>query len=421
VLFVLALHLGEFTGIYISGFSDGSTMEVEFVDFQDNGVLSPGVHELTGGQFIETFCNSGKRAHFRKAIQDLCDFSISKGATRILVGGSFVSKTATPHDLDCVIVFQKEKQIPERSERLSIEGTQLDIFFCSEDQPTLLGSFVKLFSQTRIDQEAGIIQINLWEKGRKPLWQVIQEPDERTFEIIKRVYFQRHIVDLNNNHKAIITVHGIHSHGEWYSEVAHIASSNGWIVAPFVYGYVGLDVLRKPAKRREIVDRFRDHLEDMRSRYECNVSVIAHSFGTYVVASYLYGFDLCPHPLDTLILTGSILNEKLDISALRGKVARVINEVAPHDPLIKFAKPAGLWRDPLLGRSGDLGFKQSSPLLQQQTCQVFDHNNVILRDVVSRRWMPWLESNVGRGQIGCMQVLLEMTQANPELDFKPKY
>jgi hypothetical protein len=66
VLFVLALHLGEFTGIYISGFSDGSTMEVEFVDFQDNGVLSPGVHELTGGQFIETFCNSGKRAHFRK-------------------------------------------------------------------------------------------------------------------------------------------------------------------------------------------------------------------------------------------------------------------------------------------------------------------------------------------------------------------
>jgi hypothetical protein len=395
--------------------------EVEPVEFQHSGLLSPGIHELNGEQFIERFCKSQRRTHFSKAIQDLCDFSISKGATRILVGGSFVSKTATPHDLDCVIVFEKEKQIPERSEQLSIEGTKLDIFFCSEDQPTLLGSFVKLFSQTRIDQEAGIVQINLWEKGRKPLWQVIQEPDERTFEIIKRVYFQRHIVDLNNNHKAIITVHGIHSHGEWYSEVAHIASSNGWIVAPFVYGYVGVDVLRKPAKRRAIVDRFRNHLEDMRSRYECNVSVIAHSFGTYVVASYLYGFDLCPHPLDTLILTGSILNEKLDIGALRGKVARVINEVAPHDPIVKFAKPASLWRDPLLGRSGDLGFAQSSLLLQQQECQVFDHNNVILRDVVSRRWMPWLEAHVGRGEIDALQVLIERHQVGQEVSYEPRY
>jgi hypothetical protein len=391
------------------------------VDFQENGLLSPGVHELSGEQFIKIFCKSGKRAHFKKAIQDLCDFSISKNATRILVGGSFVSKNTTPHDLDCVIVFQKEKQIPERSEQLSIEGTQLDIFFCSEDQPTLLGAFVKLFSQSRIDQESGVIQINLWEKGNKPLWEVIQEPDDRTFEIIKRVYFQRHIVDLNNNHKAIITVHGIHSHAEWYSEVAHIASSNGWIVAPFVYGYVGVDVLRKPAKRREIVDRFRLHLEDMRSRYECSVSVIAHSFGTYIVASYLYGFDLCPHPLDTLILTGSILNENLDINDLRGKVARVINEVAPHDPIIKYAKPAALWSDPLLGRSGDLGFVKPSSLLQQQTCQVFDHNNVILRDVVSRRWMPWLEAHVGRGDRDALQVLLERKETNQEIDFTPKY
>jgi len=144
----------------------------------------------------------------------------------------------------------------------------------------------------------------------------IQQPDERTLDIIKRVYFQRHIVDLNNNHKAIITIHGIHSYGEWNAEVAHIASSNGWIVAPFVYGHVGVDVLRKKQKRREIVDKFRLHLEDMRSRYECHVSIIAHSFGTYVVGSYLHGFDVCPHPLDTVILTGSILNEDLGSPSL---------------------------------------------------------------------------------------------------------
>jgi hypothetical protein len=177
---------------------------------------------------------------------------------------------------------------------------------------------------------------------------VTSEPDENTLEIIKRAYINRQFADRNNNHKAIITIHGIHSHGEWNAEIAHIPSSNGWIVAPFVYGYVGVDVLSKKAKRREIVDRFRDHLEDMRSRYNCHVSAIAHSFGTYVVASYLYGFHMCPDPLDTLILTGSILSENLDLGELRGKVGKIINEAAPNDPIVRYAEPANLWQDPLL-------------------------------------------------------------------------
>ncbi len=90
-----------------------------------------------------------------------------------------------------LFVFEKESHIPERSEQLQIEGTKLDIFFCSEDQPILLGAFAKLFSETRRIQESGIVQINLWGKGNKPLWQIIQQPDERTLDIIKRVYFQR--------------------------------------------------------------------------------------------------------------------------------------------------------------------------------------------------------------------------------------
>jgi pimeloyl-ACP methyl ester carboxylesterase len=391
------------------------------MDFQKDGLLTPGVHETTGRQFIEVFCQKGERSHFAKAVQDLCDFASARGGNRILVGGSFVSRAKTPHDLDCVIVFEKVSQIPDRAEQLQIGGTSLDIFFCAEDQPAILGAFLKMFSRNRSDNEVGVVQINLFDERNRPLWQVVQEPDDRTLEIIKRAYFQRHIVERNNRHKAIITIHGIRSHGEWNAEITHIASSNGWIVAPFVYGYVDIDIFRKSSKRREIIDRFRDHLEEMRSLYECDVSVIAHSMGTYIAASYLYGFDLCPHPLDTLILTGSILNEKLDINALRGNVAKIINEVAPNDPVVKYAKAASLWRDPLLGRSGDLGFTQSSLLLQQQSCNVFDHNNVIRKDVVSRRWMPWLEANVGKGQEASMEVLTERLKKNQKVDLSPKY
>jgi len=75
-----------------------------------------------------------------------------------------------------LFVFEKESHIPERSEQLQIEGTKLDIFFCSEDQPILLGAFAKLFSETRRIQESGIVQINLWGKGNKPLWQIFNSP-----------------------------------------------------------------------------------------------------------------------------------------------------------------------------------------------------------------------------------------------------
>ena len=159
----------------------------------------------------------------------------------------------------------------------------------------------------------------------------------------------------------------------------------------------------------------------MRGRYDCNVSVIAHSFGTYVIGSYLYGFDFCPHPVDTVILTGSVLNENLDLSQLRGKVAKIINEVAPNDGIVKFARPASLWSDNLLGRSGEVGFLKPSPLLQQQVCDVFDHNNVIRRDVVARRWMPWLEANVRQGQAESQQLLIERLKAGIEPDFSPRY
>ncbi len=82
------------------------------MDFQSDGLLIPGVHKLTGKEFIAAFCQGDECAPFAKAMVDLCDFSITRGATRILVGGSFVSKVPKPHDLDCVIVFEKENQLP---------------------------------------------------------------------------------------------------------------------------------------------------------------------------------------------------------------------------------------------------------------------------------------------------------------------
>jgi hypothetical protein len=329
-------------------------------------------------------------------VKEIFDFATTFGSTRIIVGGSFVTAARKPHDLDCVIVFEREEQIPDRTERVTIEGTQLDVFFCAEDQPQLVGAFVAMFARTRTSRETGIVEVDILNTDGRALWDVIEEPSEQTLDLVRTLYFNRHVFNQNTRAKALITIHGIRSHGEWNAEICHIASSNGWIVAPFTYGYVEPTVFANPSQRAAIVDRFRDHINDISDRYSAPISVIAHSFGTYVIAKYLLGFDEPPVPIDTLILTGSILNEEMDIDQFKGRAFKIINEVAPNDGVVKLAVPASLWSDPMLGRSGEVGFKKTSNRLEQRECDVFSHTNVIRRDVVSRRWMPWLELNVGQ-------------------------
>jgi hypothetical protein len=363
------------------------------------GLLPKGIWPCTGEEFIDRFCTGKDRNHFSATARDVFDFSALRGATSVLVGGSFVTAKEKPADFDCVVVFDKEAQIPDRTERFEIDGTSLDVFFCAEDQPNILSSFISMFSMTRNGRGCGTVKIQLRDEDHNPTWEALPQPDPQTLELVQTIYFQRHVVDRNNQRKALITIHGILSHGEWNAEIAHIASSSGWIVAPFTYGYVKATTVAKSSERQKIVDQFREHINDIFDRYNCRISVIAHSFGTYIIGKYLLGFDIPPVSLDTLILTGSVLHEGLDINRFKGRAFKIINEIAPNDSIVPYASMIGLWQDPLLGRSGDQGFKNASDILEQRTCDVFTHNNVIRRDVVSKRWMPWLEVNAGRGGI----------------------
>jgi len=374
------------------------------------GLLPKGIWRCTGAQFIGRFCRRKSRALYAVTAHELFDFAARRGAISVFVGGSFVTDKQKPDDFDCIIVFEKESQIPDRTARFEIEGTNLDVFFCAEDQPDILASFIAVFSRTRDDRECGVIEVILRDEDRKAIWEAPNfGPTPETLELARSIYFQRHVINWNNQRRALITIHGIRSHGEWNAEISHIASSSGWIIAPFTYGYVEPTTVARESERQKIVDQFRDHINDIFDRYNCNISVIAHSFGTYVVARYLLGFDVPPVYIDTLILTGSILNESLDIDRFKGRVFKVINEVAPNDSVVSFAPLIGQWKDPLLGNSGKVGFKSSSTLLDQRTCEVFTHNNVIRRDVVSKRWMPWLEINAGRSGISprALRVLTE--------------
>lgn len=392
--------------------------------FTTKGFLPVGIHVCSAQEFIERFCSvNEKRKSLEKAFIDILDFANSRNAVCVLIGGSYVTDKEDPQDLDVVIVLQRKEHIPSRPERLVLDGKRTDIMFCSNDEPVITASFLKLLSFERYGSGVGVVQISL-NHPDKP-WTTHHEPDDDTFEVIKRAYFNRHLVDLNEASGVLVTIHGVMSHAEWNAKLIPIASSQGWIVAPYIYGYTTPDILLNKNKRKAAVNAFREWIFSIKQDFCPNgerISVIAHSFGTYLLGAYLDGFkERPPVSFNTIILTGSILTEKYDWESCAGfKVARVRNEIAPNDQWVKWMpKEPENWigLDPLFGQAGTKGFDSPSKILTQATNKIFDHNNVIEKDVITSMWMPFLNSNKYAGEEEGFRRLMEKIKKQGDIEF----
>lgn len=370
-------------------------------EFNNEKVLPEGIHCCSGKEFLERFCpkSDEKRHAFSKSISDILDFAKERNAQCVFVGGSFIKNVKEPSDFDVVIVFSQKEHIPNKGERVLIDGKKLDIMFCSADEPNIVNSFVHLFSNDRYGRKSGVVQIELC--GTQNNWE-IQHPNSDEFEIIKRAYCNRQLIDLNEPEGILVTIHGLNTTAAWNSDVMPIFSSRGWIVAPFNYGFQTPEILMNKNKRTEVLNKFRDWIYDIHSTYaesgNTSISVIAHSFGTYIIGAYLSGFNESPIPVtfDTIILTGSILTENYDWESCEEiKVGRVRNEIAQNDQWVKWMpeKTTFLGGDKLFGKSGVNGFKSESRILTQYKNDIFDHNNVIKKDVINQMWLPYLQSN----------------------------
>lgn len=365
-------------------------------EFTTKGSLPPGIIYCDGNEFIDRFCNSEYRENYTKAITDIFDFSVGTYASCLFVGGSFITKEEFPNDIDCLILYEKDEYIPPRSERLKVGNIKVDIMFASKEHMHIVHSYIYLFSRNRYGAEVGVIQINLYEEDNE--WQIVH-PGIDEYEIIKRAYVGRHIEELNEHKGILVTIHGLLSHAEWNKEIAPISSSQGWIFAPYIYNFQTPDLLSNVKKRKDIIDNFRTWIYELSARYEEPISVIAHSFGTYILAAYLQGFEEPPVRFNCVILTGSIINPDFDWSKhFLTNVSRVLNEIAPNDQYVKFMPNSDFKKyigmDTLFGNSGTTGFaKKYDSILIESTNNIFDHNNVIKRDIIETKWMPFLNAN----------------------------
>jgi len=369
-------------------------------DFTTEGKLPSGIHICSGEEFINRFCSTELRSNFEKPISDILDYAKERGAVEIFIGGSFITANVNPKDLDCVIVYNEDRYIPNNTEEISIKGLKFDILFASLESPNLIDSYIKLFSTCRYgSKDVGVIQIDLYSKNKT--WEIRHYPDDTDFEIIKRVYNDRSLIDLKEKRGILVSIHGLLSRAEWNTEIAPIASSQDWIFAPYIYNTNKPDLLFSPGKRFDVLEDFREWIYDLQTRFEGDISIIAHSFGTYIIGAYLEGFgeDECPPvTFNSIILTGSILNENFDWEKYRGlSVGSVYNTIAPNDEYVKYMPETELKRfigmSNTFGQAGIKGFNNESPMLTQSSFEIFTHTNTIKRDIIEQKWMPFLNAN----------------------------
>ncbi len=376
----------------------GLTLEISkrtmIPGFTKKGALPSGIHLCTGQEYIDRMCFNQYRKGFEKSICDIFDWAKYKGAQHLFIGGSFNTDTKEPYDIDCLITFQSEKDIPHKSEMLTISSMKFDVLFCAESAREVIDTFLFLFKHSRMQEEVGVVQIDLYDI--KDEWKIRHYPDDESYEVIKQAYIGRYFIDHYEPNGILVTVHGLLSNAKWNADIAPIASSQNWVFAPFLYDTNTPDVLINSKKRRQVVNEFRDWIHDIHEKYPYPVSIIAHSFGTYIIGAYISGFEeFLPVQLNTIILTGSILTKEFDWDAFKGcKVARVLNEIAPNDQWVQHM-PKVKWfdKDPLYGNSGVVGFSKKSDILKERKSNIFNHNNVIKKDIIDKFWLPFLMAN----------------------------
>jgi pimeloyl-ACP methyl ester carboxylesterase len=200
--------------------------------------------------------------------------------------------------------------------------------------------------------------------------------------------------------KVIAPLHGIRTTANWHRILSDtLQPLNEWQcdLTRWYYGRFSLLRFLLPWQRSSRIKWFRQTYDELMNdrRFDASSdnlpSIVAHSFGTYILGHALAKF---PHiKFDRVILCGSILPRDFpwDHLLARGQVKAVRNEYGAKD----------IWSDIVpwfvrgAGSSGKSGFTCRHPKLFQQRFS-FEHSDYFNTGHISTYWLPFISNEIPR-------------------------
>src|ERR1700746_2486262 len=195
--------------------------------------------------------------------------------------------------------------------------------------------------------------------------------------------------------RAVMCIHGIRTHAKWQKDAGEIFSVNLIPSCPYDFGKYGLHRFLFSFFNDRMVERFyryydeKVHEGDLKLNPENPAkrpSVIAHSFGTYIV-----GYCMLKRKdvrFDKVILCGSILPVDFDWITLfkRGQVNFVRNEYGTNDVWARNVKK-------FVSKTGSSGFEPfhyDGLRLEQECFPGYAHSDYFERGHIENNWLPFL-------------------------------
>lgn len=202
----------------------------------------------------------------------------------------------------------------------------------------------------------------------------------------------------------VISIHGIRTAARWQKSLADTLSLQGLRHRAHDFGRFGLLRFAWNRARQRKINEFyefygtlaREQGTDIDlTNYRTRPSIIAHSFGSYIV-----GYAMQKFPdirFDKVILCGSILPVDFDWATLfhRDQVNYVRNECSRRD---FWASIAGEFI-PDAGASGSKGFSSVSTVISQERFDYHEHSDYFHRSHIENHWLPTLRQEPSSLQV----------------------
>ena len=183
--------------------------------------------------------------------------------------------------------------------------------------------------------------------------------------------------------QVVISLHGIRTRGEWQKKITPYL--DGVKHYPLDYGMFGVFYLALSFMRNRKIKWFRDEYNRIVQENHGTIpSIIAHSFGTYILASAMNIFtDI---KFDKIVLMGSIVDKEYDFDKKyeNNQYTKLLNIICPRDFWVKVAHL--LLR---LGNSGVCDFVNA----EKETQVVYEHmghSDMLNTDVFLTKIIPFI-------------------------------
>lgn len=197
---------------------------------------------------------------------------------------------------------------------------------------------------------------------------------------------------------AVFMIHGIRTEAAWFDSVSGLLRARDPRLEPVAGGYGFFDtfsfLLPVGPLRRRAVRRVKAKLDTLRQEQRIRqISVVAHSFGTYILGELLR--EDATLKLHRVLLCGSILPQDFDWEKHSDQVAPL-----PRRSVHRVVNDCG-WLDiwPVLANSVTWGYGQGGRF-GFQTPRVVDrfhklgHSDFFGDDFVERYWLPLLSRGI---------------------------